>query len=435
MFRIGTDLSVIFYLPSVRLLLESLLDGRPWTTVLGIIPSLLPVPAALLVLNFIGYPAVRRALFGHLRPRCSMFRLFSLLERSSFMTVTMLAPAGSTVQILLMGSLGCVAALAASIMLPYRAPQHMILELTSRWAVVAFWIVAYAGHVGVAEGVAAALRYVLVAIQVIVLSAIIFACSAPKLWAQWQQQRRQAELARQARHHGCDDIEKLACGHGIDPCELAWGWSRSQRSALLRNAHLVELLDAHPELGEALVAAAEMVRPGSILVDAIEQGCTDPALMRILLYCRAAPDAVNFKGWTALLTAVQKGSLELCQLLVSNGASTNFRALGDRSAPLHWVAKDGRLEICCLLLEHRAKVNVWDTRKFRSPLGYACARGHASVAELLQGHGARTSPCSLCILKKALARPMTTTGALTTSTPSSTTAALHHPQLLTETLP
>lgn len=335
----------------------------------------------------------------------------------------MLAPEGSAVQILLMGGLGAVAALVASIVRPYRAAQHMLLELTSRWSVVAFWAIAYVGHVGVAEDVAGVLRYVLVAIQAIVLLAIIFACSLPKLWAQYQQQRRQVELARQAQRHSCDDVETLACGHGIDPCELAWGWSKSQRSALLRNPCLVELLGTHPELGGALVAAAETVRPGSILVDAIEQGSRDLALLRVLLYCKAAPDADNQSGRTALLVAAQKGSLELCQLLASYGASTNLRAHADDSPfqgmPLHWAAKHGHLGICCSLLEHRAKVNV--LTKFRSPLDYACAGGHASVAELLQGHGARASPCGLCVRKRVPASSVTTMGALTTTKPSAST--------------
>mmetsp|Transcript_15184 Transcript_15184/g.22768 ORF Transcript_15184/g.22768 Transcript_15184/m.22768 type:complete len:95 (+) Transcript_15184:3-287(+) len=80
------------------------------------------------------------------------------------------------------------------------------------------------------------------------------------------------------------------------------------------------------------------------------------------------------------------------------------------------AAEGGHLPICRLLLEHRADVNVWDTRHFRSPLDCASTRGHEGVAELLRGHGARNSPCTFTIFKKA------PTSSMTTSSASSSTA-------------
>ncbi|XP_056143530.1 protein TANC2 [Lampris incognitus] len=95
-------------------------------------------------------------------------------------------------------------------------------------------------------------------------------------------------------------------------------------------------------------------------------------------------------GETALSVCSAQGQVDVCRLLLEQGASVlkpNRRGL----LPLFSAVRQGHWQIAELLLNHGADVNMAD-KQGRTPLMMAASEGHLNTAEFLLDHGASLSP-------------------------------------------
>lgn len=79
-------------------------------------------------------------------------------------------------------------------------------------------------------------------------------------------------------------------------------------------------------------------------------------------------------------------SLELCRLLLANGADPNVKQAGGWT-PLHQAAAHGRMELVELLLARGAATQAVSDDE-RTPAQMAEAKGHAEIRTRLEGAGA-----------------------------------------------
>ncbi|XP_051744732.1 protein TANC2 isoform X2 [Ctenopharyngodon idella] len=94
-------------------------------------------------------------------------------------------------------------------------------------------------------------------------------------------------------------------------------------------------------------------------------------------------------GETALTAAAGRGKLEVCRLLLEQGAAvaqSNRRGI----VPLFSAVRQGHWQIVDLLLNHGADVNMAD-KQGRTPLMMAASEGHLGTAEFLLAQGASLS--------------------------------------------
>uniref|UniRef100_A0A0G4G8T1 Uncharacterized protein n=1 Tax=Chromera velia CCMP2878 TaxID=1169474 RepID=A0A0G4G8T1_9ALVE len=95
----------------------------------------------------------------------------------------------------------------------------------------------------------------------------------------------------------------------------------------------------------------------------------------------------NEGGKRALHIACREGKPEIAEFLVSSGAEPD--AATDRGVtPLYYAAQEGQVELVRFLLSHGADVHA-KTNDGRTPLFNAVGKGHKDVVELLLDHGAR----------------------------------------------
>nr|XP_033773517.1 protein TANC2 isoform X1 [Geotrypetes seraphini]XP_033773518.1 protein TANC2 isoform X1 [Geotrypetes seraphini] len=91
-------------------------------------------------------------------------------------------------------------------------------------------------------------------------------------------------------------------------------------------------------------------------------------------------------GETALTAAAGRGKLEVCRLLLEQGAAVaqpNRRGV----VPLFSAVRQGHWQIVDLLLTHGADINMAD-KQGRTPLMMAASEGHLDTVEFLLGQGA-----------------------------------------------
>uniref|UniRef100_A0AAR2K537 Tetratricopeptide repeat, ankyrin repeat and coiled-coil containing 2a n=1 Tax=Pygocentrus nattereri TaxID=42514 RepID=A0AAR2K537_PYGNA len=91
-------------------------------------------------------------------------------------------------------------------------------------------------------------------------------------------------------------------------------------------------------------------------------------------------------GETALTAAAGRGKLDVCRLLLEQGAAVS-QANRHGIVPLFSAVRQGHWQIVELLQNHGADVNMAD-KQGRTPLMVAASEGHLATAEFLLGQGA-----------------------------------------------
>ena len=91
-------------------------------------------------------------------------------------------------------------------------------------------------------------------------------------------------------------------------------------------------------------------------------------------------------GWTPLGVSCQLGSVEICKVLINNGAELNKPVNGSWT-PLYIACMEGHVDVVELLLKSGADVKKCDD-DLDSPLHIACMCGHFEIAKQLVDGGA-----------------------------------------------
>ena len=121
---------------------------------------------------------------------------------------------------------------------------------------------------------------------------------------------------------------------------------------------------------------------GTLLESAALNGNTP--IVKVLLEHGANPNSGDRS--TPLIRAVQKGSLEIVDLLLTQGADPSL-ATPDGTTPLHEAAQGGKLEIAMRLVDSGANVNALNGIG-RPPIHFAVQKNHSDLTAYLKKHGA-----------------------------------------------
>ncbi len=121
---------------------------------------------------------------------------------------------------------------------------------------------------------------------------------------------------------------------------------------------------------------------GTLLESAALNGKTEIA--KVLLKHGANPNSGDRS--TPLIRAVQKGSLEIIALLLTQDADPSL-ATPDGTTPLHEAAHGGKLEIAKRLVDSGADVNALNGIG-RPAIHFAVEKNHSILAAYLKKHGA-----------------------------------------------
>ncbi|XP_042252763.1 protein TANC2 isoform X6 [Thunnus maccoyii] len=166
----------------------------------------------------------------------------------------------------------------------------------------------------------------------------------------------------------------IQCDWGMGPQQQQQS-PQTQQQAAFTKSHAVQ---------QALIAAASMgyTEIVSYLLDLPEKDEEEVERAQIN----------NFDtlwGETALTAASGRGKLEVCRLLLEQGAAVaqpNRRGI----VPLFSAVRQGHWQIVDLLLTHGADVNLAD-KQGRTPLMMAASEGHLGTVEFLLAQGASLS--------------------------------------------
>uniref|UniRef100_A0A8D3BTZ2 Tetratricopeptide repeat, ankyrin repeat and coiled-coil containing 2b n=1 Tax=Scophthalmus maximus TaxID=52904 RepID=A0A8D3BTZ2_SCOMX len=188
--------------------------------------------------------------------------------------------------------------------------------------------------------------------------------------------RRRAKVDHLDKNGQCALVHAALRGHmEVVKFLIQSDWGMGQQQAAFTKSHAVQ---------QALIAAASMgyTEIVSYLLDLPEKDEEEVERAQIN----------NFDtlwGETALTAASGRGKLEVCRLLLEQGAAVaqpNRRGI----VPLFSAVRQGHWQIVDLLITHGADVNLAD-KQGRSPLMMAASEGHLGTVEFLLAQGASLS--------------------------------------------
>ena len=126
---------------------------------------------------------------------------------------------------------------------------------------------------------------------------------------------------------------------------------------------------------------------GTLLHAVSNKGNVDA--VALLLDFGAEVNVTNEHGGTPLLEAYKGQHLQVMQLLLGHGATSDVH-YNPSQLLIHRASYDGQARVVRLLLQHNADVNATSMTwyGYYTPLHWASSMGHADVAQILLEHGA-----------------------------------------------
>ncbi|MGH0131853.1 UNVERIFIED_CONTAM: hypothetical protein FKN15_047956 [Acipenser sinensis] len=189
--------------------------------------------------------------------------------------------------------------------------------------------------------------------------------------------RRRAKMDHLDKNGQCALVHAALRGHlevvqYLIQCDWTMG---GQQQGVFNKSHAVQ---------QALIAAASMgyTEIVSYLLDLPEKDEEEVERAQINSFD-------TLWGETALTAAAGRGKLDVCRLLLEQGAAVsqpNRRGI----VPLFSAVRQGHWQIVDLLLTHGADVNMAD-KQGRTPLMMAASEGHLGTVEFLLAQGASFS--------------------------------------------
>ncbi|XP_048871332.1 protein TANC2 isoform X2 [Brienomyrus brachyistius] len=209
------------------------------------------------------------------------------------------------------------------------------------------------------------------------LTALAYAASSGHLAIVTALCRKRAKVDHLDKNGQCALVHAALRGHMevvkfLIQCDWTMG---GQQQGVFNKSHAVQ---------QALIAAASMgfTEIVSYLLDLPEKDEEEVERAQINSFD-------TLWGETALTAAAGRGKLEVCRLLLEQGAAVaqpNRRGI----VPLFSAVRQGHWQIVDLLLTHGSDVNMGD-RQGRTPLMMAASEGHLGTVEFLLAQGASLS--------------------------------------------
>lgn len=183
-----------------------------------------------------------------------------------------------------------------------------------------------------------------------------------------------SDLVKKLLAQGADPDARDQSGNSVLMHAAAGGSEEILSWLLTRGAQVNQVNQANQNGWTALMSAAE-------------RGHTP--LVKRLLAQGANPEAQSRSGWTALMCAAHSGYPDLLEALLAAGANPARQRADGRSALID-AAAGGKEPAVHQLLEHGAAVNLRD-KSGATALSYAARNGEPNVVRQLLAHGAQTA--------------------------------------------
>lgn len=202
-----------------------------------------------------------------------------------------------------------------------------------------------------------------------------------------------ADALMGAAYFGHYDICALLLDHGASTSLVAAGGKTAlQYAELNNNSELVLLFKRHMDLLPGTTSTSNATLLAAILAGNLNE-CENLILSVPENERVAFINQEDEKNITALILAVEKGQLEVCDLLVKHGAKIDYLD-SNGMTPLRTAAGNGNLAICKLLVAKGAEVNQGNVEG-ATPLMRAMGDSpdYFQIVEFLVQHGADVNQC------------------------------------------
>lgn len=113
-------------------------------------------------------------------------------------------------------------------------------------------------------------------------------------------------------------------------------------------------------------------------------------LVKLLLESGAAVNAVDKRGWSALMFAAKKGDLDITKLLIKHQANLDLQTVSFSWTALIFAVNSGYKDIAEILINHGAKIDL-TTIFNETALMFAARNGFIDIIKLLLANGADAS--------------------------------------------